>query len=392
MPWPLCPTSSGRPSRTTTSPACPTPRSPPSSAAPPRPHAAPPPTASPPCAAPTEEARNDPDARRGPPRPRPPDRPAGAGRRRRRAARRRLDHRGDPRRASAAGRDAAGAGARRLRDRGPRRRLADPRRPDQPTGAARPGPPLRRRPAARGVLRRPTHRLRAAAGPAAGGRLPPRRPHPAAPGRLRHDRQLRHRRGRRGQSPGRPRGRDGVRDQPAAGRRPLPPGGAQRRRARQLRGRGRGQAHAADPGGGGVRDRVDGLDWAALTEEIDAAGSAQTPPVLTPDECREIAALYDDVGRFRSTIDMARYRFGSGHYRYFDHPLPDVVAELRAAFYPHLLSTAQEWASRLRRPALWPDTLDEWLAVPGSRRGRDRLRNRPGRRGGPPWRPARLSR
>jgi hypothetical protein len=112
-----------------------------------------------------------------------------------------------------------------------------------------------------------------------------------------------------------------------------------------------------------VNDRVDALDWAALTEEVDAAGSAQTTPVLTPAECQEVSALYDDAGRFRSTIDMARYRFGSGQYRYFDHPLPDVVTALRTAFYPHLLPIAREWAARLGRPAPWPDTLEEWLAL-----------------------------
>ena len=112
-----------------------------------------------------------------------------------------------------------------------------------------------------------------------------------------------------------------------------------------------------------MRGRVDALDWAALTEEVDAAGSAQTGPVLSPDECQEIAALYDDGGRFRSTIDMARYRFGSGQYRYFDRPLPAVVAELRAAFYPHLLPIARSWAARLGRPTPWPDSLEEWLAM-----------------------------
>jgi hypothetical protein len=110
-----------------------------------------------------------------------------------------------------------------------------------------------------------------------------------------------------------------------------------------------------------MRDRVDALDWAALAAEVDASGSAQTAPLLTPDECQEIAALYEDAGRFRSTVDMARFRFGSGQYRYFDHPLPDVVADLRAAFYPHLLPIAREWAARLDRPAPWPDTLEEWL-------------------------------
>ena len=31
---------------------------------------------------------------------------------------------------------------------------------------------------------------------------------------------------------------------------------------------------------------------------------------------------------------MARYRFGDGRYRYFEHPLPDTIATLRSSFYP----------------------------------------------------------
>lgn len=112
-----------------------------------------------------------------------------------------------------------------------------------------------------------------------------------------------------------------------------------------------------------LRSRVDDADWTALTDELDAYGCALTPRLLQPAQCRSIARLYDEPQRFRSTIDMARYRFGSGQYRYFDHPLPEPVAALRAAFYPHLLAIARDWAARLRRPAPWPDTLDEWLAA-----------------------------
>ena len=65
------------------------------------------------------------------------------------------------------------------------------------------------------------------------------------PTRLRPHRQLR-RAGRAGRQPeGGPRGRHRLRDQPAAGRRALPPGGALRRRDRRLRRRRRGQAHPA---------------------------------------------------------------------------------------------------------------------------------------------------
>jgi hypothetical protein len=70
-----------------------------------------------------------------------------------------------------------------------------------------------------------------------------------------------------------------------------------------------------------LADRVDALDWDALGATLDDRGFAVTEPLLHPDECDDLAALFDD-GRFRSTIDMARHRFGDGRYRYFDHPLP----------------------------------------------------------------------
>lgn len=102
-------------------------------------------------------------------------------------------------------------------------------------------------------------------------------------------------------------------------------------------------------------------DWTALAEEVNAYGCALTPPVLSPADCKEIAALYGEASRFRSTIDMERYRFGRGQYRYFREPFPPLVAELRAAFYPHLLPIARDWAARLGQPAPWPDSFDEWL-------------------------------
>ncbi|MEV0551948.1 2OG-Fe(II) oxygenase [Streptomyces sp. NPDC050597] len=107
--------------------------------------------------------------------------------------------------------------------------------------------------------------------------------------------------------------------------------------------------------------RVAEQDWAALTDELDEHGNALTGQLLTPGQCQELAALYDEDGRFRSTIDMARHRFGSGQYRYFTHELPDVVRELREAFYPRLLPVARDWAERLGQPAPWPDTLGEWV-------------------------------
>jgi uncharacterized protein len=106
---------------------------------------------------------------------------------------------------------------------------------------------------------------------------------------------------------------------------------------------------------------VEDLDWKAVTAELDELGSAVAGAVLGPADCGDLIGTYEDAARFRSTIDMARHRFGAGQYRYFDHPLPPVVARLRAAFWPHLVTIARDWADRLGRPAPWPDRLDEWL-------------------------------
>ena len=96
-----------------------------------------------------------------------------------------------------------------------------------------------------------------------------------------------------------------------------------------------------------LTDRIDALDWKALTRSLDDRGFAVSPPVLSAGECRELAALFDGDG-FRSTIDMARHRFGDGRYRYFDHPLPQPIATARAAFYAHLAPVANTWAERQR--------------------------------------------
>lgn len=113
-----------------------------------------------------------------------------------------------------------------------------------------------------------------------------------------------------------------------------------------------------------IAERVADLPWPELQAAIDEHGYARTParsPVLSAGECRALSDLYDR-GRFRSTITMARHRFGEGEYRYFDHPLPDAVAALREAFYPPLAEAANRWAERLGEPARYPHDLDRFLA------------------------------
>jgi hypothetical protein len=107
--------------------------------------------------------------------------------------------------------------------------------------------------------------------------------------------------------------------------------------------------------------RVDSGDWDAITAEVNDFGGALLPRLLTKADAEKIRGLYPDDHLFRSTIDMRRYRFGEGEYRYFQQPYPEPIQALKEALYPRLLPIAREWWTKLDRRSPWPDNLDDWL-------------------------------
>jgi uncharacterized protein len=109
-----------------------------------------------------------------------------------------------------------------------------------------------------------------------------------------------------------------------------------------------------------LTSQVDDLDWSALTEQLDDRGFAVTDTLLDPEECDRLSGFFDG-GEFRATVDMARHRFGDGRYRYFDHPLPAQIADLRGSFYRHLAPIANDWAERLGEDERYPATHEELL-------------------------------
>jgi hypothetical protein len=104
-------------------------------------------------------------------------------------------------------------------------------------------------------------------------------------------------------------------------------------------------------------ERLAAVEWTAVGEALDARAHAVLPSLLAAGECASLARLFDDDARFRSTVDMARHRFGEGRYRYFAAPLPPLVATLRTALYAHLAPIANRWAAALGRPDRFPATL-----------------------------------
>jgi len=111
-----------------------------------------------------------------------------------------------------------------------------------------------------------------------------------------------------------------------------------------------------------LAERIDALSWADLARDLDAHGAALIPGLLPPDECETVAAWYDSDPMFRSRVVMSRHGFGRGEYRYFAYPLPDLVADLRAAFYPPLAAIANRWNGQMGTPTRYPADHAEFLA------------------------------
>ena len=113
------------------------------------------------------------------------------------------------------------------------------------------------------------------------------------------------------------------------------------------------------------RDEIDhaaNLDWDRVAGDLDAYGCATIGPLLSAPECQALIASYADDAPFRSRVVMARHGFGKGEYKYFAYPLPDLVDELRSAFYPPLARIANRWNAALGIDQRFPDRLDTFLA------------------------------
>jgi len=84
-------------------------------------------------------------------------------------------------------------------------------------------------------------------------------------------------------------------------------------------------------------------------------GWTTMPRLLDAGACAEIAAMWPDESRFRSTVVMARHGFGRGEYRYFAEPLPEPIAALRRGLYPRLAVVANRWAEASQIDVRYPD-------------------------------------
>ena len=109
-----------------------------------------------------------------------------------------------------------------------------------------------------------------------------------------------------------------------------------------------------------ISDKISGIDWQRVTEEVNEKGYALVLQFLPNQYCEELIGEYDNSDLYRKTITMERHGFGLGQYKYFKYPLPDLIQTVRRAIYPKLTPVANTWMRVLNIKRQFPDQFDEF--------------------------------
>jgi uncharacterized protein len=104
------------------------------------------------------------------------------------------------------------------------------------------------------------------------------------------------------------------------------------------------------------------LDWNSIEASLNSKGYAKLSNALSKEECEKLTKLYPNPELFRSVINMQRYRFGKGEYKYFSYPLPAIIQQLREEFYKPLSKIANEWMQQLSIDKKFPAMHQELIA------------------------------
>ena len=108
-----------------------------------------------------------------------------------------------------------------------------------------------------------------------------------------------------------------------------------------------------------MKQRIQQLNWADITDTMHTKGYAQVKALLSNHEVNSLKALYPDSGLYRKTDTMERHLFGLGEYKYFDYPLLGLLQSIREGIYPYLAVIATQWMQALNIPTRYPDSLKE---------------------------------
>ncbi len=106
---------------------------------------------------------------------------------------------------------------------------------------------------------------------------------------------------------------------------------------------------------------INSLPWNEIQTELNEKGFAVIAELLSKPECEELKQLYS-TPIYRSVINMQRYRFGMGEYKYFNYPLPEKIQSLREGFYSKLAKIANEWTKLLGNETNYPSVHSDFIS------------------------------
>lgn len=102
-------------------------------------------------------------------------------------------------------------------------------------------------------------------------------------------------------------------------------------------------------------------DWNTIRKELHNKGFVTVKNILNEQECDQLIAGYTIEHAYRKTVNMERYRFGSGEYKYFQYPLPDLLVFIREYVYAQLVPVANQWMEELKVDNRFPLMHQEML-------------------------------
>lgn len=112
-----------------------------------------------------------------------------------------------------------------------------------------------------------------------------------------------------------------------------------------------------------LEKRLESLEWSEHLHRLNDKGYTVLKNLVPADVCTRLIEMYPQAERFRSVINMGKYGFGSGEYKYLCYPLPAPVAALRAQVYARLVPLANYWNRNLRIDLEYPPSLESFIAV-----------------------------
>ncbi|WP_420321220.1 2OG-Fe(II) oxygenase [Flagellimonas sp.] len=108
-----------------------------------------------------------------------------------------------------------------------------------------------------------------------------------------------------------------------------------------------------------LKRKLDGIPWENVQQELHQQGYSVIENVLDNQSCSALIKNFENDKLYRKEVDMERFRFGKGKYKYFKYPLPDLIRQLREYVYPKLVPVANLWMKSLKLDVSFPSKLEE---------------------------------